>query len=345
MESQAIYVALIAGSLGALAGLILALTVPPLPMAGDWSFGAVLAVMAAATAAVAGTIGYWGGRTAHGQEWRQNLSSVTFTINTIAVVLVHVVLAALTVLVVYIVLGLGFVGLLVDLFWSVVLAAVTLGLTGYITYLSVSRMTTQRMSTLLMAFVAIGTIAAMITTTDKSWWGTHFSHLGTFWSVSSLLFNGTLVVGGLLVTAFAVYLANDLRALVKRGILQRASSSRVISIMFIVMGVMLAGVGLVPVNVSRPIHNICASGMAVMFIGLLVAGPWVVRGMPRAYFIASGAFLAAVLLSTALFVVGYFGLTAFEIIVFALVFGWIAVFIRFLGVADQATEATSGLGA
>jgi hypothetical protein len=33
--------------------------------------------------------------------------------------------------------------------------------------------------------------------------------------------------------------------------------------------------------------------------------------------------------------VGYFSLTAFEIIVFALIFGWIAVFIRFLGVAGQ----------
>jgi hypothetical protein len=28
-------------------------------------------------------------------------------------------------------------------------------------------------------------------------------------------------------------------------------------------------------------------------------------------------------------------LTAFEIIVFALIFGWLAVFIRFMGVADQ----------
>jgi hypothetical protein len=33
--------------------------------------------------------------------------------------------------------------------------------------------------------------------------------------------------------------------------------------------------------------------------------------------------------------IGFFSLTAFEIIVFALVFGWIAVFIRFLGVAGR----------
>ena len=57
--------------------------------------------------------------------------------------------------------------------------------------------------------------------------------------------------------------------------------------------------------------------------------------MPRAYFVAASAFLAATAASIVLFAVGYFSLTAFEIIVFALIFGWIAVFMRFLGVAGR----------
>jgi len=32
----------------------------------------------------------------------------------------------------------------------------------------------------------------------------------TFWTVSGLMLNGTLIVGGLLVTAIAVHLANDM---------------------------------------------------------------------------------------------------------------------------------------
>lgn len=337
VESRAIYAALTTGVVGAIVGLVLGLTVPPLPVSGDWSFGSIMAVLAAVVAGVTGTVGYWRVRTAPGQEWRQTLPPATFTINTLAVVLVHVVLAALSVIVVYIVLGLGFVGLRVDLFWAVVLTAVTLGLTSYTTFLSVSRMTTQRMSSLLMSFVVVGTMAAMITTPDKTWWETHFSHLGTFWAVSSLLFNGTLVVGGLLVTAFAVYLGNDIRSLVRRGVLHREDSVRIVSIMFIVMGIMLAGVGLVPVNINLLIHNLCASGMAIMYIGLLTTGPWILRGMPNAYFVASWVFLATVLTSTALFAIGFFGLTAFEIIVFALIFGWISVFIRFLGAAAPRT--------
>jgi len=59
--------------------------------------------------------------------------------------------------------------------------------------------------------------------------------------------------------------------------------------------------------------------------------------MPRTYFVSAWSFLGALVASIVLFVpaVGFFSLTAFEIIVFALIFGWIAVFIRFLGVSGQ----------
>lgn len=335
VESRAIYAALAAGVVGAVAGLILGFAVRPLPLSGEWAFGSLVAIAAGAIAGASSAVGYWRVRRMPGQEWRQRLSAATFTVNTVAVGLVHVVLAALGALLMFFVLGLGFIGLVVDPFWATVLMAVSLGLSAYLAYLSVSRMTTQRMSSLLMSFVAIGTVTAMVTAPDPRWWETHFSHLGTFWSISGLMFNGTLVVGGLLVTAFAVYLANDMRVLSRRRTLSREQAPRVISTMFIIMGVMLAGVGMVPVNVSLLIHNLCASGMAIMFIGMLAAGPWILRGMPRAYFLASWVFLAAVLLSTALFLRGFFGLTAFEIVVFALIFGWISVFIRFLGVAGQ----------
>jgi hypothetical protein len=102
---------------------------------------------------------------------------------------------------------------------------------------------------------------------------------------------------------------------------------------------MLACVGIFPVNVNLLLHNLSAMGMAVMFLVLLASGPRMLRGMPRTYFLSSWAFLAALVVSLVLFVVQYFSLTAFEIIVFALIFGWIAVFIRFLGVTGQQDSA------
>ena len=335
-ESEAIYAAFASGALGALYGLIVALVAPDMPLTDDRaSFGLWAAGGAAVVAAAAGGTGYWRSRNSPGQEWRRSLPAWKFTVNTISVVIVHTVLAFLATYAIFRVLGLGFIGLPVITFWAIVLMAVTLGLNTYLVYLSVSRMTTQRMSSLLMAFIVIGTLTSMVTTPDPDWWMVHFSQLGTFDDLSSFVFNGTLIAGGLLVTTFAVYIANDMDALVAAGKLTNPRASRIVSALFVVMGIMLACVGIFPVDFSLLLHNLSATGMAVMFLVLLIAGPKLLRGMPRTYFLSAWAFLAATVASVVLFVVGYFSLTAFEIIVFALIFGWIAVFIRFLGVTGQ----------
>ncbi len=335
VESAAIYAALLGGGIGALYGLIIALTYPELPLRGEWSFGIFAAIGSSVVAAALSTLGYWRSRNRPGQEWRRTLPAWKYTVNTISVVIVHTALAFLATYVVYLVLSLGFIGLPVVTFWAVVLMAVTLGMTAYLVFPSVAQMTTQRMSSLLMAFIVLGTLSAMVTTPDPEWWKVHFSHLGTFDNLSSWIFNGTLIAGGLLVTTFAVYIANDMRALVAAGRLSNRASPRTVSTLFVVMGVMLACVGIFPVDVNMPAHNLSASGMAIMFMVLLIGGPRFLSGMPRTYFVSAWAFLAALVVSIVLFIIQYFLLTAFEIIVFALIFGWIAVFIRFLGVAGQ----------
>jgi len=42
------------------------------------------------------------------------------------------------------------------------------------------------MTSLLMAFIVIGTLTAMVTTSDPEWWLVHFSRLGTFDDLSSV---------------------------------------------------------------------------------------------------------------------------------------------------------------
>ncbi len=337
VESEAVYLAFAGGAVGAVYGLVIALVASGLALAGTSPFALWAAIGAAVVAAVSSTIGYWRARSRPGQEWRRTLPSWKFTVNTVSVVIVHTVLAFLATYALYRVLALGFIGLPVITFWSVVLMAVTLGLSTYLVYLSVSHMTTQRMSSLLMAFIVIGTLTAMVTTPDPEWWAVHFSHLGSFDALSSWVFNGTLIAAGLLVTTFAVYIANDMRVLAAAGVLENPRGPRIVPALFVVMGIMLACVGIFPVDVNLALHNLSASGMAAMFLVLLIGGPSILRGMPRTYFVASWAFLASMVVSVILFIpaIGFFSLTAFEIIVFALIFGWIAVFIRFLGVAGR----------
>ena len=51
-----------------------------------------------------------------------------------------------------------------------------------------------------------------------------------------------------------------------------------------------------------PLHNLSASGMAIMFLVLLIGGPRFLRGMPRTYFVSAWSFLGALVVSIVLFV-------------------------------------------
>ncbi|MBN9176715.1 MAG: DUF998 domain-containing protein [Microbacterium sp.] len=329
-ESEAILAAMIAGIAGGALGLGLGLVHATANLWGPASFAVWAGGAAAAAAAVSSAVGYWRARTTDGQEWRREIANWRYALSTASVVIAHVSLAAIATIAIFAVLARSFIGVELNAFWTTVLLAVTAGMAAWLAYLSASRMTTQRLTSLLVAFIAIGTVSAMLTTSDPKWWEYHFSQLGTFNDLSSFLFNGTLIAGGLLVTTFTLYVGHDLAAL---G--ESPRGTRIVTTALAVMGVMLACVGIFPVDVNMLLHNLSASGMALMFLLLLVGGPWIVRRMPRAYFLSSWAFLAALVVSIVLFAVGYFGLTAFEIIVFALIFGWLAVFIRFMGVADQ----------
>lgn len=334
VETEAIYAALSAGTLGAILGAI-ATWGAALEFWGWPSAGSMAAFAAAGVAVAAAATSYARSSRIAGQEWRKALPLWRVIVNTVSVTVVHAALAALAVAIVYLVLGLGFVGLFLQPFGGAILGAVTIGLVAYLTYLSASRMTTQRMSSLLVSFVALGTLSAMATSPEPDWWRYHFSELGTFGTFSSFAFNGTLIAGGLLVTTFAAYVQSDVAALVTTGRLRSRRAPGAISVMFAVMGIMLAFVGIVPLNVNEPIHNISASGMALMFFGLLGSSPWLMRGMPRAFFVSTAAISVAFIASIVAFLAGYFNLTAFEIAVFALIFGWIAIFIRFLAVTGQ----------
>ncbi|MGB4778189.1 DUF998 domain-containing protein [Microbacterium sp.] len=338
-EAEALLASTIAGVGGAGVGLILGLGGEGAALWGGWSFAVWAALAASVAAAISSALAFWRARTTDGEAWRREIASWRYIVSTVSVVIAHVALTAIGTLALFAVLARAFIGAELNAFWTTVLMAVVVGLAGWLSYLSASRMTTQRVTSLLVTFIAIGSLAAMLTTSDPQWWQLHFSQLGTFGDLSSFLFNGTLIAGGLLVTTFTLFVRHDLRALgeSERGV-------AIVTTALAVMGVMLACVGIFPVDVNLWLHNLSASGMALMFLVLLIGGRWIMRRMPRAYFLAAWAFLGALVASIVLFAVGYFGLTAFEIIVFALIFGWLSVFIRFLRVADDPEPPLPGLG-
>lgn len=339
MESEALVAGFVAGGVGAAVGAIVFAGASP-SIWGGWSIGLLAAIVVLVSGVVSSYTGYWRARHLPGQEWRLGLPSWKFILDATNVAAVHALIAAIGTIAVFVLLSLSFRGVTLDGWVSAASVGAAAGLASYWIYLSVAKIDTAKLSTLLVLFISVTTLTSMATASDPLWWEYHFSLLGTLGDGSAGLFNVSLIIAGLLVTTFSLYLARDMRSLVALGVLRNAWSPRTISTAFVVMGLMLAGVGLFPLQVSEVLHNICAAGMAVAFFFLLLSSPFVLRGMPWTFFAATGAFFLAMVGSVILFAVtGYFNLTFFELVVFIIIFGWIATFIRFLGATVETAEA------
>ena len=300
------------------------------PLWGGWSVGAAAAIAVVVTGLVLGAIGYWRSRDLPGQEWRRGLRPWKFSLDVATVSSVHAIIGGILAVVTFAMLQRSFEGLVVDGLTATGATAASAGLAGYWIFLSVSSITTNRLATLLVFFMASATLGSMATAQDPQWWEYHFSQLGTAGDFSSGLFNLALIVAGAFVTTFALYVDRDLTTLVRQGVLVNAWAPRFVSVVFIVMGVMLAGVGLFPLTVSVALHNSCAIGMSLSFLVLLISSPWTLKGMPARFFWFCGGAGALVVGGALLFEpIGYYNLTAFELLAFATIFGWISVFIRF----------------
>lgn len=330
MEAEAVIVGAIAAGVGALFAVIVFAGTNP-ALWGGFSAGLAAAIAVLVVGVISSFVGYWRSRHIAGQEWRLTLKPWKFIVDATAVAGVHAVIAAITTIAIFILLQMSFQGLNIDGLTSTFAVAVASGLAAYYIYLSVSSINTSKMAALLVIFMVVAVLTSMATAHDPLWWEYHFSQLGTFEDRSSGLFNISLIIAGGLVTTFALYLYRDIQALVAAKVLDKPWAPRAVSITFVVMGIFLACVGLFPVHTHLVLHNITAMGMAFAFILLLSTSAWVLKGMSWTFFVVTYAFLAGVLVSVYLFAVTqYFNLTAFELVVFAIIFGWISTFIRFL---------------
>lgn len=193
--------------------------------------------------------------------------------------------------------------------------------------------TTPQLAAIVAGFLVAGVTAAVATTTDPFWWQLHFSRLGEFVDASGVLFNGSLIVSGGLIAIFARRLQRDLRRLHGRG--SRAHRPRAFAAFMCLVGASLTLVGCVPLNANMFIHDRAASGLVLGFAGLLTTAPFL-RGMPRTMNLATAAAGAALVVGTTLFVTTRLTLAAFEIITFATMLAWVALFTRNLARAHAA---------
>ena len=83
-------------------------------------------------------------------------------------------------------------------------------------------------------------------------------------------------------------------------------------------------------------HNTVATGMAVVFAAIVIGLRWLVPAMPRVFILLGYAYIGVISVLGVFFAIGYYNLTAVELVAAVLIFSWIIVFLRNAGVLRSA---------
>lgn len=328
IESRAIIVA--AGAF-LLAGLstLLAMRGADLPLWKGWSVGVLAILAGSVTGGTAYVLSSADSSRRRALQTGNPRRMLRFLWNTTALMFIHVAIYAMLCLVMFSTLQGAFKGLQVDTLTGTMLVGLSGAASAYFLSLSAANTTAYKLSNLLTIFLSSGVLLSMTTTSDPHWWEINFSVLGSTGDFSSLAFNITLILAGITITIMADYATIDLAAWTKNVVGPGTSRIALIKWALVVIGILLACVGLVPVNRALMVHNTVATGMVVLFFALMIALRYLLPGFPQTFFLLGYAFLAAIAVAAVMFYpIGYYNLTAFELIASALIFGWLVIFVR-----------------
>ena len=79
--------------------------------------------------------------------------------------------------------------------------------------------------------------------------------------------------------------------------------------------------------------------MAVVFAAIVIGLRWLVPAMPRVFILLGYAYIGVIVVLAVFFAIGYYNLTAVELVAGVLIFSWIIVFLRNTGTAGRADAA------
>ncbi|WAA67503.1 DUF998 domain-containing protein [Microbacterium oxydans] len=287
------------------------------PISGPDSIGQFVALASAVTAIVVFVLG----RVIASDPERSRKRGVLDIIDIAAFSFAHAMIALLGWTLAATIMEAGLQGAVVFPIPVLMLSGAAAALTAYVTYYSATHLDLQLLATVLALFLVFGVLASMLTASDPLWWKENLSALGMTDDLSARTFNLTLIVAGILVTTLARYATRGIPTTHPRGVVG-------VRTCLIIVGIFLGLVGVFPVDDFFALHTAVASGMVVAYGVLVFALRRWIPGVSRTFLMLGYLFLALVVVLAVLFAVGYYTLTAVELVAGTVVFTWIILFIR-----------------
>lgn len=327
-ERTSIYAAFITGFTALAFSLIYFINETP-PLFGRYSIGLTTAFLAAIVTFILFVIAWRvpkGGRSS--KKAVRALQNGGYWVKRSAVAFVHAALVFLLLSALFYLLQHAFKGLELSALVASVIVAITVGSVSYMVYPLIRTLTLENLSVILATFLGVGVLTSAMSMQDATWWQYHFSSLGAGNPVAAVTFNITLIVAGIVVVAITQLVTDTLKEVAIERHYKSTKGISTARIMLMITGLGLACVGLFPFDDYLTIHNIAASGMAIMFIALIAGLPKFIPLFDRSFYTLSYSMLAGIVISTFLFINGYLNLTAFELVAAGVIFSWFIVFVR-----------------
>jgi len=307
---------------------IIAFRFQPAPISGPGSVGQFAAIVSAIVAIVA----FIGGRILLRSRRNEGRLGILDVVDIAALAFAHAVIALLSWTLVSVIFEQAFIDAQVFGVPVIVLSGAVAAVTAYVAFYSATHMDLQLLAVILATFLVEGIVASMLTADDPHWWMEHLSALGMTNDISALAFNLTLIVAGLIVTTLARYSTSAIPTSHPQGVAR-------VRLTLILVGVFLGFVGVFPVDNFFWVHTAFASGMAVVFAVLVIRLPVWIPGIARTFVYLGWLFLAGIVVVGVFFGIGYYTLTAVELVAGTLVFTWIILFLRNAAALQEDTRA------
>ncbi len=306
------------------------------PFSGDGSIIIPMASIAALIAAIAFVLSSYvhrRGETQFMPRWQTLISHLSF----VAVAIAFGGVTGLSVLLGGQLFGGGLPGLELGPIGAGLLTGVAAGLAGRLSFQAGIDLSTRDLAALLFTFLIVGTVFAMITETDPTWWQRNFSQLGI--GSSAWAFNGTLIVAGLLVATIGSYIGRDLHRLLGDDAL--AQIAVVVTIWFLT-GIALAGVGWFPLD-EQPVAHAATAFVALGL--LLLAAGYTQVVLPGTPFVLKAVTVILIVLIVGCVVLTFgfsvLSVTALESIIVGLSLLWLTTFVRVLSIVTPNRSVAS----
>lgn len=339
-ERKAIYAAFITGLISFVICLIYFYGNTP-PLFGRYSIGLAGALLAALVTFILFAIAWRMPKSEPSKKRSVRvLRNTGYWIKRSAVAFVHAALVFLLLSALFYLLQQAFKGLELNSPSAAAIVGLAVAAVSYMAYPLVYSLTLQNLSVILAAFLGVGVLTSAMSMQDPTWWQFHFSSLGAGNPVAAFAFNITLIVAGIVVVTITQLVMDDLKKLAKKRKIKTVKGIETARGLLMGTGIALACVGLFNFEDHLTIHNIAASGMAVLFIILVSGIPKFIPFLDRSFYTASYSMLAALTISIALFLTGFFNLTAFELVSAGIIFSWFIVFIRQVATFEPSQEVT-----